>query len=212
MLTKWLNKVVKIKEQNTEKIILDAAKNIFQQKGMNGARMQEIADTAGINKAMLHYYYRSKQKLFEAVFKSAINLMAPEIIKIIETDEHLFDKIRNFTDKYITFISKHSFIPAFIIQELNRNPDMIKNVIISKFENSAKQKLITQIEELIQKGEIIPIKTEQLLINILSMSVFPFIAKPLLSVILQKNEKQYQQLIKERKTHVAEFIINAIKK
>ena len=182
--------MVKKKENNTEELILDAATDIFQQKGMDGARMQEIADTAGINKAMLHYYYRSKQKLFEAVFKSAINLMAPKIIKIIKKDEHLFDKIRNFTDKYITFISKHSFIPSFIIQELNRNPDMIKKVIISKFEDSVKEKLVAQIDELIKKGEIISIKPEQLLINIVSMSIFPFIAKPLLSGILQKDEKQ----------------------
>jgi len=204
--------MVKKKENKTEELILDAATNIFQQKGMDGARMQEIADTAGINKAMLHYYYRSKQKLFEAVFKSAINLMAPKIIKIIEKDEHLFDKIRNFTDKYISFISKHSFIPTFIIHELNRNPDMIKDIFISKFEDSIKSKLVNQIEELIEKGEIIPIKPEQLLVNIVSMSIFPFIAKPLLSAVLQKNEKEYKQLIEERKTHVAEFIINAIKK
>jgi len=203
--------MIKKKENTTEEQILNAATNIFQHKGMDGARMQEIADTAGINKAMLHYYYRSKQKLFEAVFKSAINLMAPKIIKIIETDEHLFDKIRNFTDKYITFISKHSFIPAFIIQELNRNPDMIEDIIISKFENSVKEKLVAQIEELIDKGEIRPIKPEQLLVNIVSLSIFPFIAKPLLSAVLQKDEKQYKQLINERKTHVAEFVINAIK-
>lgn len=203
--------MIKKKENTTEEQILNAATNVFQHKGMDGARMQEIADTAGINKAMLHYYYRSKQKLFEAVFKSAINLMAPKIIKIIETDEHLFDKIRNFTDKYITFISKHSFIPAFIIQELNRNPDMIKDIIISKFENSVKEKLVAQIEELIDKGEIRPIKPEQLLVNIVSLSIFPFIAKPLLSAVLQKDEKQYKQLINERKTHVAEFVINAIK-
>jgi len=203
--------MIKKKENTTEEQILNAATNVFQHKGMDGARMQEIADTAGINKAMLHYYYRSKQKLFEAVFKSAINLMAPKIIKIIETDEHLFDKIRNFTDKYITFISKHSFIPAFIIQELNRDPDMIEDIIISKFENSVKEKLVAQIEELIDKGEIRPIKPEQLLVNIVSLSIFPFIAKPLLSAVLQKDEKQYKQLINERKTHVAEFVINAIK-
>jgi len=203
--------VIKKKENNTEKQILEAAKNIFQQKGMDGARMQEIADTAGINKSMLHYYYRSKQKLFDAVFKSAINLMAPKIIKIVETDEHLFDKIRSFTNKYISFMNKHSFIPTFIIQELNRNPDMIKEVFISKFDDSISEKLKKQIEELVEKGGIKPIKPEHLLINIVSMSIFPFMAKPLLSAVLQKNEKQYKQLINERKMHVAEFVIDAIK-
>ncbi len=203
--------MIKKKENNTEKQILEAAKNIFQQKGMDGARMQEIADTAGINKSMLHYYYRSKQKLFDAVFKSAINLMAPKIIKIVETDEHLFDKIRSFTNKYISFMNKHSFIPTFIIQELNRNPDMIKEVFISKFDDSISEKLKKQIEELVEKGGIKPIKPEHLLINIVSMSIFPFMAKPLLSAVLQKNEKQYKQLINERKMHVAEFVIDAIK-
>lgn len=203
--------MVKKKENNTEEVILNAATAVFQKKGMDGTRMQEIADKAGINKAMLHYYYRSKQKLFEAVFKSAINLMAPKIIKIMETDEPLFDKIRNFTDKYITFISKHSFIPTFIIQELNRNPAMIKDIFVSKFDHSVKLKLVTQIEELIKKGEIRPIKPEQLLVNIISLSVFPFIAKPLLSAVLQKDEKAYKAFVEERKTHVAEFVINAIK-
>lgn len=203
--------MVKKKENNTEEVILNAATAVFQKKGMDGTRMQEIADKAGINKAMLHYYYRSKQKLFEAVFKSAINLMAPKVIKIMETDEPLFDKIRNFTDKYITFISKHSFIPTFIIQELNRNPAMIKDVFVSKFDNSVKLKLVTQIEELIKKGEIRSIKPEQLLVNIISLSVFPFIAKPLLSAVLQKDEKAYKAFLEDRKTHVAEFVINAIK-
>jgi AcrR family transcriptional regulator len=203
--------MVKKKENKTEEHILDAAKDIFQLKGMDGARMQEIADKAGINKAMLHYYYRSKQKLFEAVFKSAINLMAPKIIRIIETEDHLFDKIRNFTNKYISFISKHAYIPSFIIQELNRNPEMIKEIFEAKFQEHVKINLIKQIEDLVESGEIKPIKPEHLLINIISMSVFPFIAKPLLSAILQKSERGYKQLIKERKTHVAEFIIDSIK-
>ena len=203
--------MVKKKENKTEEQILNAAKNIFQHKGMDGARMQEIADKAGINKAMLHYYYRSKQKLFEAVFKSAINLMAPKIIKIIETDDHLFVKIKNFTNKYISFISKHSYLPNFIIQEINRNPKMIKDLFEAKFNDRIKNKLMFQIEELIQNKEIKPIKPEHLLINIISLSIFPFIAKPLLSTILQKNEKEFKQLINERKTHVAEFIINSIK-
>lgn len=130
---------------------------------------------------------------------------------IIETDKHLFDKIRYFTNRYITFKSKHSYIPAFIIQELNRNPNIIKDKFISKVENSINIKFVNQINELVQRGDIIPIKPEQLFINIISMSVFPFIAKPLLCSVLNKSKEEYNQLIEERKTEVAEFIINAIK-
>jgi AcrR family transcriptional regulator len=197
--------------QDTEQKILNAAIDVFQSKGMDGARMQEIADKAKINKAMLHYYYRSKQKLFEAVFKSAINLMLPKIVKIIDTDEHLFDKIRSFTTNYISFITKHAFIPAFIINELNRNPEIIKEVFSNKFDSNVEEKLVNQINDLVEKGEIVPIKPEQLLLDVVSLSIFPIIAKPLLGSVLQKDVTAYNQLIEERKTHVAEFIINSIK-
>lgn len=203
--------MTKNKEHSTEELILEAAKDIFQHKGMDGARMQEIADKAGINKAMLHYYYRSKQKLFEAVFKSAISLMAPKIVKIISTDEHLFVKIKNFTNKYIGFISKHNYIPLFIINELNRNPDLLNEVFKNRIDNDLEQKLVKQIEDLVEKGEIRPVKPEQLLLDIMSLSIFPVVGKSLLKTILDKSDKEYKSLIKERKTYVSEFIINAIK-
>jgi len=203
--------MTKNKEHNTEALILEAAKDVFQHKGMDGARMQEIANKAGINKAMLHYYYRSKQKLFEAVFKSAINLMAPKVVEIINTEEHLFDKIRNFTDKYITFISQHSYIPLFIINELRRNPEILKATLDKNFDASVKEKLKKQIEELIQNKEIKPISADQLFLDVISLCVFPVITKPLMTTILDKTNKQYDELINQRKKYVADFIINAIK-
>ena len=86
--------------QDTEEQILDAAKEVFQKKGMDGARMQEIADKAGINKAMLHYYYRSKQLLFEAVFSNAFALLAPQMNKILNDDSSIEEKVRSFTHNY----------------------------------------------------------------------------------------------------------------
>ena len=82
----------KTKDENTEEQILEAAKSVFQSKGMDGARMQEIADKAGINKAMLHYYYRSKQLLFEAVFNNAFSLLAPQLNAILNDDSSIEDK------------------------------------------------------------------------------------------------------------------------
>lgn len=197
-------------DNNTEEKILDAAINVFQSKGMDGARMQEIADKAKINKSMLHYYYRSKQKLFEAVFKTAISIMAPKLREIIEKDEPLFDKIRNFTNGYISLISKHAYIPTFIIQELNRNPEILQDTFIKEFGNSFST-MKTTINEMIENGEITPIKPEHLIMNVIAMSIFPFVAKPILKSVLQKDEKEYKLLLEERKTHVADFIINSIR-
>ncbi len=200
----------KTKDENTEEQILSAAKNVFQTKGMDGARMQEIADKAGINKAMLHYYYRSKQLLFEAVFKNAFSLLAPQLNAILNDDSSIEDKIKNFTSNYISFIIKHPYLPNFIIQELNRNQDFILKIKDNKaFPNLKKFK--KQVEEEVNKGIIKPISAEQLFINILALNIFPFVAKPLVMAFANVNDKAYKQLMEDRKTEVANFIINSIK-
>ncbi|TYA58988.1 TetR/AcrR family transcriptional regulator [Formosa maritima] len=202
--------MARTKDENTEEQILEAAKNVFQTKGMDGARMQEIADTAGINKAMLHYYYRNKQLLFEAVFKSAFSLLAPQLNKILNDDSSIEDKIRNFTTNYISFIMKHPYLPNFIIQELNRNPDFIitiqKNNTLLNIE-----KFKAQVDLEVSQGNLKPTKGDQLFINILSLNIFPFVAKPLIKAFIKEDEKGFKQLMEQRKTEVSEFIINSIK-
>ena len=200
----------KTKNENTEEQILDAAKNIFQEKGMDGARMQEIADNAGINKAMLHYYYRSKQLLFEAVFKNAFSLLAPQLNAILNDDSSIEEKIKSFTSNYISFIIKHPYLPNFIIQELNRNQDFILKLKDNKgFPNLDKFK--KQVDEEVKKGIIKPTSAEQLFINILALNIFPFVAKPLIMAFTNTDDKDYKKLMVQRKTEVSYFIINAIK-
>jgi AcrR family transcriptional regulator len=200
----------KTKDLNAEQNILNAAKHVFQRKGLDGTRMQEIANEAGINKALLHYYFRSKQLLFEAVFKNAFSLLAPQLNKILNDESSIEDKIKKFTHNYITFISKHPYIPNFVIQEINKNPEfIIKLKGNPNFPNLNKFK--NQVNDEVNNGFIKPIKAEQLFINILSLSVFPFIGSPLIKTIGNINDAEYKQLIDERKTHVASFIINSIK-
>ena len=200
----------KIKTENTETEILIAAKEIFQQKGMSGARMQEIADKAKINKALLHYYYRSKQLLFEAVFKSAFSLLAPQLNKVLNDDSDLFEKIRKFTENYVSFVIKHPYLPNFVIQELNKNPEFVQKLRSEKnFPSIKKFKL--QVSDAINQGIIKPIEAEQLFINIISLNIFPFIGEPLLMALVNVDKESYNILLENRKTEVAEFIINSIK-
>ncbi len=195
---------------SNEQKILNAAKNVFQKKGMAGARMQEIADKAGINKALLHYYYRSKQLLFEAVFYQAFKIIAPKLGAVLNADIPLFEKIQQFSHGYINFVIEHPYLPSFIIHELNQNPEFAKKLIdherfpnINVFKN--------QVEESAEKGIILPITAEQLFINIMSLTVFPFVGAPLLKGFTKLNDADYKALIETRKTAVADFIINAIK-
>ena len=199
-----------IKTENTETEILIAAKEIFQQKGMAGARMQEIADKAKINKALLHYYYRSKQLLFEAVFKSAFSLLAPQLNKVLNDDSDLFEKIRKFTENYVSFVIKHPYLPNFVIQELNKNPQFVQKLRSEKnFPSIEKFKL--QVSDAINQGIIKPIEAEQLFINIISLNIFPFIGEPLLMALVNVDKESYNKILENRKTEVAEFIINSIK-
>ncbi len=199
------------KDTNTEQSILEAAKIVFVKKGMEGARMQEIADEAGINKAMLHYYYRSKDKLFEAVFKETFLKLVPNLIEIVKTDISLFDKIRIFVSNYIDIINENPLIPAFIIHELNRNPDRVVELIKSSGINPIF--FINQVDKEIKEGIIEPVNPVHLIVNMLAMCIFPFVARPILQgVIFNENRQQYEKFIQERKKEVSEFIINSIRK
>lgn len=199
-----------IDSENTETEILNAAKEVFQQKGMAGTRMQEIADKANINKALLHYYYRNKQLLFEAVFQSAFKLLAPQLHKILNDDSDLFEKIKNFTENYVSFVIKHPYLPNFVIQELSKNPEFVQKLRADKNFPSI-EKFKTQVNQAAIQGIIKPIEAEQLFINIMSLNIFPFIGQPLLMVLVNADKESYNKILKKRKTEVAEFIINSIK-
>lgn len=190
---------------------MDAAKTVFQAKGMNGARMQEIADEAGINKAMLHYYYRSKENLFEAVFNSAFSLLTPQLSAILNDDSSIEDKIKNFTFNYITFMLKHPYLPNFIIQEVNRKEDFILKLKENLgFPNLDKFKV--KVEDEIKQGILNPIEADQLFVNIIALSIFPFLGKPLIKAFANQDDKAYKVFVEKRKTEVANFIINSIKR
>lgn len=202
--------MVDTKNIDTEGAILEAAKRIFQKKGMNGARMQEIADEASINKSMLHYYYRSKQLLFEAVFKKAFSMLAPKLNEIINAEIELFDKINLFSFNFISFVIKHPYLPNFIIQELNRNPEFIDQLTKEDYFPSI-DNFKKQVEKDVASKKIRSINAEQLFINILALNIFPFVGGPLLKGFTGADEDAYSKLMQERKTEVSNFIINAIK-
>jgi AcrR family transcriptional regulator len=202
--------MTKPKDTTTENSILEAAKSVFQRKGMAGARMQEIADKAGINKALLHYYFRSKQLLFNMVFKQAFKMMSKKIAVILNVEEDLEVKINKFTYEYISFVIKHPYLPSFVLQELNGNPNFLQKMSDSEAIPSFSA-FKNQVESLIKQNKIRAIDPNQLIINIMALSVFPFVGKPLLKTFTNLNEEDYQLLLEERKTEVANFIINAIK-
>lgn len=195
----------------TEEKIFNAARTVFQKKGFAGARMQEIADEAGINKAMLHYCFKNKQLLFEAVFMNAFGQLAPQINGIFNSQDTVFDKIKKFTNSYITFVIHNPYLPQFIIQEMNNNPEFVMS-FLNNNNRPNPALLIAQIEKEIADGIIKSINPKQLLLDIFSMTVFPFAAQMMVKGILRISDSEFNAMMEERKTIIAEQIINSIKK
>jgi AcrR family transcriptional regulator len=211
ILTIWLKKIkMREKSEETQKQILDAAKKIFASKGLAGARMQEIADEAGINKALLHYYYRNKEKLFEQVFEEAIHKLLGPVASFMADDSELFVKIRNLCHHYYAVLIEYPFIPIFVLNEASVNPDRFLRLM--KFEGvmEAKDKTRKQIEQSINDGKIRPIDPRELLWNILSLCIFPIISRPVAGKLLYP-DVEVSEVLKERADKVADFVIQSIK-
>ena len=200
------------KDETTEMRILGAAKKVFVRKGMAGARMQDIADEAGINKAMLHYYFRSKVKLFEVIFMEAANKLFPRINSIFSSDQPLFEKIESFCEEYISVVMENPYLPLFVLNEINQDPEyFLKKVWVGKSKPNP-SRFLEQMEREIKKGTIKRISPLHLLMNLVSMTIFPFVAKPMFQKNLGLDELQFRTVMEQRKKEIPKFIIDAIKK
>lgn len=189
--------------------ILEAARKVFQAKGYDGARMQEIADTAGVNKALLHYYYRNKDTIFQAVFEETFGILARKIRETFTSDRPLQEQLAEFVGYYVTFISENSFLPLFILNSLYEKPDQVKAL----FEKNRidPQQILEHIRQKVKAELSISADPMHLYINILALSIFPVIAKPLIQNVFGFPEETMQRFYGERAQVVPEFIINALK-
>ena len=200
------------KDKNTEDRILEAAKKVFIGRGMAGARMQDIADEAGINKALLHYYFRNKEQLFDTIFMDAAGKLFPRINMILTSEQSLFEKIESFCEEYITVVQENPYLPLFVLNELNRDPVYFMDKLWGHAHRPDPRAFLKQIEEEVKKGTIKPISPLNLLMNLISMTIFPYIGKPIFQQTLGLDEMQFRMTMEQRKKAIPEFIIDAIRK
>lgn len=195
-------------DNSSEEKIMDAAIKVFTEKGLAGARMQEIADEAGVNKAMVHYYYRNKQNLFENIFKKKVKELFRAFSIILVADQSFEEKIRSFIETEIEIISQFPSLPLFVLNEAGKNPAILDEV----FEEGGPKRLIKlfrkMVEQEVKKGSIRSLKFDELLINIMSLCIYPFVARPILQFVLDKDDLDYKDMIEARKHTVADLIIN----
>lgn len=197
------------KKDNTEEKILEAAKTVFVKKGMDGTRMQEIADTAGINKALLHYYFRSKQKLYEAVVKQVFGKIFPHIESLVTTNLPIEKKLSTFIDSYIEILLNNPFLPVFVLKEINRDPELLANVM--KKQGIRPALVLHVFEKEMEAGTIRKMDPRELMVNILGLCIFPFASRPLMNIMLFDGDmKSYDDFLNERNESLKQFILNSI--
>ncbi|MBK6573358.1 MAG: TetR/AcrR family transcriptional regulator [Saprospiraceae bacterium] len=199
------------KDDNTREKILEAARKVMIRKGHAGARMQDIADEAGINKALVHYYFRNKESLFELIFKEAFLILIPRMNEIFsDSSGDFFDKIRAFTHAYIDMVIRNPFIPMFVLNEINTNPDAFNKGLLSDFKKLPFGEFQNAIDRAIKEQKIKYIDPIQLVMHIMGMCVFPFLAKPMFKKLLNLNDKEYMAILEMRKREVADFVIQSL--
>ncbi len=194
----------------TEEKIFEAATEVFVEKGMDGARMQDIANHAGINKALLHYYFRTKEKLFTAVFEMIARNMLKKFAPVLDENLSLEEKIRFFFKEHVSFLQENPRLPGFLLNEVNRNPARIRKVLSAMDFENLWVKLYEQHKEEFRKYNLTQASLPQVLISMAAISVFPFAAKGIIEGILSKIDIKFNDFIEERKEFAANFVIKAI--
>jgi AcrR family transcriptional regulator len=194
----------------TEQRILNAAHAVFLRRGTYGARMQEVADEAGVNKALLHYYFRSKERLAEAVFERAVSDLFPRIMSILGSERSIEDKVRAIVGVETDFLAERPYLPGYIISELTFNPDRIRQ-IVSRRGTVPVARLQAQLDERARAGTLRPVRAEQFIVSLIALIVFPFAARPLIETLLALDGDRFAAFRDERRATLAEFFLNALR-
>ncbi|GGM84775.1 TetR family transcriptional regulator [Dyadobacter beijingensis] len=178
---------------STEEKIKEAAGVVFTKKGYGNARTRDIAEEAGINLALLNYYFRSKEKLFQIVMAERIEKLFGVLAPILnDASTTLDEKLENITENYINMLLEHPDLPIFVLSEIRNNPEQLANRLQAPkiLKESA---FVRQLME--RRSDINPL---HFVINLLGMNLFPFVAKPVLQPIMG-NEDFYRQMMEQRK-------------
>ena len=199
-------------KKDTEQLILQTARKHFVQNGYAATRTQEIADEAGINKAMLHYYFRSKEKLYAEVVIQLLNTLIPRMSKAFDSEGSFYERLEIVIDAYIDLLAEQPDIPFFIMTEISQQQERFVNELKSRAAHfPAIKGFLAQMMKDMQDGLVKPMPPHHLFLNILGMTIFPFIVKPMFNTIFSYSDDSFKALMAERKTVILQFVKDALK-
>ncbi len=198
-------------EPNTQALILEAALHEFHQNGFKGARTTRIAQAAGISRTMLHYYFNTKEALFEAVLTKTFGAALPHFLQMVGQEMEVFELIEKLVESIADMLEEHPGLPSFVVNILNESPELILNLTAFRDENAPHQ-LETVLEKARNQHLIKPeIQGEDLMINIWALCSTPYLLAPYIAVKEKRDAEGMKAFIRGRRKTILEFILNGIR-
>ncbi len=189
----------------TEEKIIESAEKLFYQKGKAGTSMQDIADDAAINRTLLNYYFRSKDQLFEAVFRNALSGFLPSLADMLDSEMTFSEYVPRLIEIVVDAMLENPQIPIFILQELSSNPDRMPQIIKEMGVDPVTVMNKLQAEQRNTTGNLLD--PRQVIMNLLSLCIFPFAARPVFTELLYNSDNEaYIAAMKQRKLVLPELL------
>ncbi len=196
----------------TEAKILTAAVEVFCRRGFDGARMQEIADQAGISKASLHYYFRSKEGLFKRAVQVLFSQLINNVISHLTPESSIEEMIRQLVNSYYEVFIQYRRQALFFFSEMIKYEELLDEIVSALPRHEILLNVVGRFEQERRKGTIVDITPQNLLVNIIAMCMYPIIAAPLIRRMFNMSEAEMTAYIEQRKKHVADFVLASILK
>ncbi len=190
--------------------ILAVARELFIRNGYEGTSIRDIAAASDTNVAHIKYYFNSKHHLFELIFDEAFNILVNRIMDNLESDKPFFEMVESWISIYYEILPEYPQIPVFLMNEINRNPDILINKINTRDPEMIFYKLSALMKEEVKKGNIREIPAIDFGLNILSLSVFPFMFGGIALKMAKISREEYNDIMAEHKKYVISFVRNAL--
>lgn len=199
---------------DTETQILEAAHRVFLRRGTAGARTQEIADEAGVNKALLHYYFRTKERLAEAVFLRAARTLFPQLLAALASDQPLREKLQQAVEAELAVLEANPYLPGYVISEFQYRPEHFRDLLtdalpVDAVRRAVFDKVQYQLDAEAEAGRLRPTRAEDLIVALMAQLVFPFAAAPMLDTLLGLDADAQQAMTERRREGLADAILRS---
>ena len=191
-------KLKKKEDASTEEKIKQAARKLFTEKGFDAVKTRDIAAEAEINLALLNYYFRSKQKLFDVIMIENFQQFIQQLIPVLGNEELSLDEIMSKVSvNYIDMLQRNPDLPFFILNEMKNDASKLIHVREKMLE--VRNGFLKRVEKAMKDEKISPVHVGHLMMNFMGLVIFPFVAKPVLMKVNGFTNKEFDSLMEERK-------------